>query len=136
KFPESKLLRHPAVGSGAPSNAKRRSTSRHGTISTSSSGNWRSGFRFDSVYLRNQFRAVRERTMTVENADERYVRERLHRTYGVLLRKIAETDEKTPDYELLVDEVRIAVVEVKCFERMPRTIENGWHATDGGFMTR
>jgi hypothetical protein len=44
---------------------------------------------------------------------------------------------KTPDYEMMSEERRAAVVEVKQLGRVPRTAENGWRLDEStGFSTR
>jgi hypothetical protein len=68
--------------------------------------------------------------------DERYVRELFEELYAIQLRKVRESRERTFDFELLDQEHRVAAVEVKRLGVVPRTAENGWVATDSGFMTR
>lgn len=68
--------------------------------------------------------------------DERYVRELVAELYGVQLSKVPESDAKTFDYELLSEGRLVAAVEVKRLGVAPRTPENGWVRTEGGFMTR
>jgi hypothetical protein len=75
-----------------------------------------------------------------EREDERYIRELLERLHGVQLRKLVESrvsGVKSPDYEVLSDGKRAAVLEVKLLGRIQPTAENGWER-DGstGFMTR
>jgi hypothetical protein len=69
---------------------------------------------------------VRQET---EREEEIYVRNLLGKRYGACLHKIPKSEQegvKTPDYELLVTHVRVAVLEVKRLVRTPRTLENGW----------
>jgi hypothetical protein len=69
---------------------------------------------------------VRQET---EREEEIYVRKLLGDRYGACLHKIPKSEQegvKTPDYELLVTDVRVAVLEVKRLVRTPRTPENGW----------
>lgn len=51
--------------------------------------------------------------MPNEDSNERYVRELLKSRFGAELRKLPETADKTPDYEVIVDGTRVAVLEVK-----------------------
>jgi hypothetical protein len=71
-----------------------------------------------------------------ELEEERYVRELFAELYGVLLRKVPESNTKTFDHELLSGEQRAAAVEVKKLVRAPRTPENGWLPTEYGGMVR
>ena len=75
-----------------------------------------------------------------ESPDEKYVRELFRERYGVTLRKIRESKlpgVRTPDYELLSAEARVAVLEVKVLEDVPPTPEKGWRKAEGsGFLTR
>jgi hypothetical protein len=64
-----------------------------------------------------------------EKEEEMYVRKLLGDRYGACLRRIPKSEEegvKTPDYELLVTNARVAVLEVKRLVRTPRNPENGW----------
>ena len=64
-----------------------------------------------------------------EREEEIYVRKLLGDCYGARLHKIPKSEQegvKTPDFELLVTDVRVAVLEVKHLVRTPRTPENGW----------
>ena len=71
-----------------------------------------------------------------EREDEVYVRNLFDERYGACLRKIPETSEPTPDYELVVEGKRCAVLEAKRLERAPRTPENGWRVSRHGPITR
>jgi hypothetical protein len=69
--------------------------------------------------------------------EERYVRELFESRFGVQLRKVPESAEKTFDFELLSEGRRLAAVEVKRLGRAPRTEENGWKSSPGtGFVSR
>jgi hypothetical protein len=68
--------------------------------------------------------------------DERYVRELFKQLYGVQLRKVPESREKTFDFELMSGDRCVAAVEVKRLGDVPMTPENGWRPTDSGFMSR
>lgn len=64
-----------------------------------------------------------------ETCAEAYVRDLFARLYGLRLRKLAESRlhrQKTVDFELLHEDGRAAVVEVKNLERTPRLPEYGW----------
>ena len=64
-----------------------------------------------------------------EREEEIYVRKLLGDRYEAYLHKIPKSEQegvKTPDYELLITDVRVAVLEVKRLIRTPRTPENGW----------
>src|SRR5271166_4417173 len=63
-----------------------------------------------------------------ESADEKYVRVLFEQLYGVQLRKIPETNDRTFDFELLAEDHPVAAIEVKTLVRVPRTPENGWKA--------
>jgi hypothetical protein len=71
-----------------------------------------------------------------ELPEEVYVREVLERRFGVVLRKLPESHLPTPDYELLLEGRREAVLEVKLIERAPRTDGNGWQKHADGSVTR
>lgn len=73
--------------------------------------------------------------MPRELEQERYARDLLAARFGVHLRKLPEGDVPTADYELLADDVRAAVVEVKTVERTARTEANGWTVTQVGPAT-
>lgn len=65
--------------------------------------------------------------MALENPDEIFVRRLLEDRYGVCLRKIGEEEDvRTPDYELLDGDARVAVAEVKTLQHVPRTEATGW----------
>lgn len=70
--------------------------------------------------------------MATESPDERYVRAVLSERFGTELRRIPVGAERKPDYELVFQRVRAAVVEVKTIELTPRTSENGWDVTPQG----
>lgn len=73
-----------------------------------------------------------------ESQDERYVREMLEQRFGVTLRKLEESTEdgvKSADFELLSQDERVAVMEVKTLELTPRTVERGFRE-ENGFLTR
>lgn len=70
--------------------------------------------------------------MAKESQDERYVRAVLFERFGTELRRLPEGTERTPDYELLAQAGRAAVLEVKTVELTPRTPENGWNVTPQG----
>lgn len=70
--------------------------------------------------------------MATESPDERYVRAVLLERFEAKLRRLPEGVERTPDYELLAQDARAAVVEVKTVELPPRTAENGWDVTPQG----
>jgi hypothetical protein len=74
--------------------------------------------------------------MAKESPEEGYVRELFNRRFGIQLRKIPESTEPTPDFELLDEVGRVAVLEVKTLERAARTEENGWRRVEGGGLTR
>lgn len=64
-----------------------------------------------------------------EREEEIYVRKLLGDRYGAYLLKIPKSEQegvKTPDFELLVTDVRVAILEVKRLVRTPRTPGNGW----------
>lgn len=68
-----------------------------------------------------------------ECKEERFVRETLFERFGARLRKLPEsrrTGEKTADFELLVEDRRCGVMEVKRLIRTPRTPENGWRVVE------
>lgn len=67
---------------------------------------------------------------------ERYVRQLFAELYGVELRKVPESNTRTFDHEMLSHGRRVAAVEVKHLGVAPRTPENGWVRTEGGFRTR
>lgn len=64
-----------------------------------------------------------------EKASERFARELLERTGPARLRRIPESDVRTPDYELQLDGSRVAVAEVKTLSYAPRTEANGFKIT-------
>lgn len=71
-----------------------------------------------------------------ELEDECYVRELFEQLYALRLRKVPESNHKTFDFELTVQQRRIAAVEVKTLMATPRTTENGWVHSQQGFVTR
>jgi hypothetical protein len=74
-----------------------------------------------------------------EREDERYVRELLARLHGIQLRKLRESTVKgvkTPDYEVLSEQGRIAVLEVKLLGRAARIEANGWTRDETGGLRR
>ena len=71
-----------------------------------------------------------------ELEDERYVRELFEQLYALRLRKVPESNDKTFDFELTVQQRRVAAVEVKTLVATPRTSENGCVNAEQGFVTR
>jgi hypothetical protein len=68
-----------------------------------------------------------------EQEEERFVRETLFKRFGAQLRKLPEsqrTGEKAADFELLVGDARLAVIEIKRLIRTPRIPENGWDVVE------
>jgi len=64
--------------------------------------------------------------MAHESREEKFVRELLARHFNVVVRKLPEDSIKTADYELLAEDERAAVLEVKQLQSTPRTAKNGW----------
>lgn len=85
-----------------------------------------------SLALDPWFRSSHDLPVAKESQDERYVRAVLFEQFGVELRRLREGTERMPDYELLAQDDRAAILEVKTVELTPRTPENGWNVTPQG----
>ena len=74
-----------------------------------------------------------------ESTDERYVRDLVARRFGLSMRKIENGREKAPDFELVVGERHVAVLEVKTLMPSFPSLETGWApalGVRGGMMTK